>query len=153
MKKSFIAEYIGRMLPAIILGQMVMTICTTIDAIITTQFLGNNAVAGEGLVTPVTLVIIAVAGIMSAGNATICSNESGKGNVDEMNRVFSTTLTVSLVFSIVCTGPAFCEPDLCRIGACGGNRAFSDDQRLYDRVCPVNADPCRSNNIAGDAAD
>ena len=103
MKKSFIAEYIGRMLPAIILGQMVMTICTTIDAIITTQFLGNNAVAGEGLVTPVTLIIIAVAGIMSAGNATICSNESGKGNVDEMNRVFSTTLTVSLVFSIVCT--------------------------------------------------
>ncbi|MBQ6975449.1 MAG: polysaccharide biosynthesis C-terminal domain-containing protein [Selenomonadaceae bacterium] len=103
MKQTFISSYINRMLPSVIISQIVMTICTTIDAALTGQFLGAAAVAAEGMVTPVVMIVIAVAGIMSAGNATICSNESGKGNVDEINRVFSTTFAVSLSFSIVCT--------------------------------------------------
>ena len=99
MKKSFIADYINRMLPSIIMSQFVITICTTVDAALTGQFLGAKAVAAEGMVTPSVMVVIAVAGVMSAGNAIICSNESGKGNVDEINRVFSTTFSVSLSFS------------------------------------------------------
>lgn len=103
MKKTFIADYINRMLPSIIISQIVMTICTVIDAALTGQFLGETALAAEGMVTPVVMIVIAVAGIMSAGNSTICSNAAGKGDVDEINRVFSTTLTVSLSFSIVGT--------------------------------------------------
>ena len=103
MKKTFIAEYINRMLPSVILSQIIMTICTVVDAALTGKFLGNEAVAAEGMVTPVVMIVIAVAGIMSAGNSTTCSNAFGRGDIDEINRVFSTTLSTSLGFSIVCT--------------------------------------------------
>ena len=103
MKKSFITDYINRMLPSIILSQVVMTICTVVDAALTGKFLGAAAVAAEGMVTPVVMVVIAVAGIMSAGNSTTCSNAFGRGDIDEINRVFSTTLSTSLGFSILCT--------------------------------------------------
>ena len=103
MKQTFISSYVNRMLPSIIMSQIVMTICEVIDTALTGLYLGAEAVAAEGMVTPVNLIGIAVASIMSAGNATICSNESGKGNIDEINRVFSTTLTVSLGFSTAVT--------------------------------------------------
>ena len=103
MKQTFISNYINRMLPSIILSQIVMSICEVIDTALTGLFLGAQAVAAEGMVTPVVLIGLAVAGIMSAGNSTICSNESGKGNIDEINRVFSTTVTVSIGFSTACT--------------------------------------------------
>ncbi len=127
MKKNFIADYINRMLPSIILSQIVMEICTVIDAALTGQFLGNEAVAAEGMVTPVVLIVIAVAGIMSAGNATICSNESGKGNLEEINKVFSTTFSVSLGFSIICTALIliFASP-ICKIlGLTAGTELFN----------------------------
>ena len=103
MKQTFISNYINRMLPSIILSQIVMTICEVIDTALTGLFISAQAVAAEGMVTPVILIGLAVAGIMSAGNSTICSNESGKGNVDEINRVFSTTLAVSVGFAAACT--------------------------------------------------
>ncbi len=103
MKKTFISGYIQRMLPTIIMSQIVMTICTVIDTALSGQFLGAEAVAAEGMVTPVALVVLAVAVVMSAGNSIICSNASGKGDTEEINQVFSTTLTVSLAISIVCT--------------------------------------------------
>lgn len=102
MQQTFILNFINRMLPSVILSQIIITVCTVIDAALTGQFLGASAVAAEGMVTPVVLIGVAVASIMSAGNSTICSNESGKGNVDEINRVFSTTLAVSLGISTAC---------------------------------------------------
>lgn|GEM_PF-4242423 len=103
MKQTFISGYIHRMLPSIIMSQVVMTSCVLIDTALSGQFLGAEAVAAEGMVTPVVMVVVAIATVMSAGNTVICSNASGKGDTDEINRVFSTTLTVSLGVSIVCT--------------------------------------------------
>ncbi len=103
MKKTFISDYINRMLPSVIMSQIIMTICTVVDAALTGKFLGAEAVAAEGMVTPVVMIVIAVASIMSAGNSTSCSNAFGKGDIDEINRVFSTTLSTSLSFSIFCT--------------------------------------------------
>ncbi len=68
MKQTFISNYINRMLPSIILSQIVMTICEVIDTALTGLFIGAEAVAAEGMVTPVILIGLAVAGIMSAGN-------------------------------------------------------------------------------------
>lgn len=85
MKKTFISGYIQRMLPTIIMSQIVMTICTVIDTALSGQFLGAEAVAAEGMVTPVALVVLAVAVVMSAGNSIICSNASGKGDTEEIN--------------------------------------------------------------------
>ncbi|MBQ6296675.1 MAG: polysaccharide biosynthesis C-terminal domain-containing protein [Selenomonadaceae bacterium] len=103
MKKTFISDYINRMLPSVIMSQIIMTICTVVDAALTGKFLGAEAVAAEGMVTPVVMIVIAVASIMSAGNSTSCSNAFGKGDIDEINRVFSTTLSTSLFFSVFCT--------------------------------------------------
>ena len=104
MKKTFISDYINRMLPSVIMSQIIMTICTVVDAALTGKFLGAEAVAAEGMVTPVVMIVIAIACIMSAGNSTSCSNAFGKGDIDEINKVFSTTLSTSLGFSIFCTG-------------------------------------------------
>lgn len=103
MKKTFITDYINRMLPSIIMSQITMTICTVVDAALTGKFLGYEAVAAEGMVTPVVMIVVAVAVIMSAGNSTTCSNAFGRGDIDEINRVFSTTLTIATVFSSICT--------------------------------------------------
>ena len=103
MKKTFISDYINRMLPTVIISQIIMTICTVIDAALTGKFLGTEAVAAEGMITPVVMIVIAVAGIMSAGNSTACSNAFGKGDIDEINKLFSTTFSTSLGFSIFCT--------------------------------------------------
>ena len=103
MKKTFFSSYIQRMLPVIIMSQIVLNVSTVINTALSGQFLGAEAVAAEGMVTPVFMLIVAVATVMSAGNGTICSNVSGKGDTEEINRVFSTTMAVSLGISFLCT--------------------------------------------------
>lgn len=139
MKKTFISEYINRMLPSIILSQIITTICTTIDAALTGQFLGDDALAAEGMVTPVVMVVVAVAGIMSAGNATICSNASGKGDIDEVNRVFSTTFTVSLSVSVICTALIliFSDPICQFLGLTPGSELYPLTEEYLSGYVPL----------------
>lgn len=91
------------MMPAVIISHIARYVCTTIDTCITGKYLGDTAVAAEGLVTPIMMLVVALAGVVAAGNAILCSNESGKGNVDEINRTFSTTLAVSVGMSLLVT--------------------------------------------------
>ncbi|SDZ98597.1 putative efflux protein, MATE family [Oribacterium sp. KHPX15] len=102
-KRSFISDFISRMLPSMIASQLVITICSIIDTALAGHFLGEQAIAAEGMVTPVVLVVAGLSSIMAAGNANICSNESGKCNIDEMNSFFSTTVTVSVGISLIFT--------------------------------------------------
>lgn len=101
--RSFIKGFIYRMMPAVIISHIARYFCTTVDTAITGKFLGDTAVAAEGFVTPIIMLVVALAGVMAAGNSIICSNESGKGDVEEINRTFSTTLTVSLIMSVAVT--------------------------------------------------
>ena len=101
--RSFISDFISRMLPSMIASQLVITICTIIDTALAGHFLGEQAIAAEGMVGPVVLVVAGLSSVMAAGNANICSNESGKCNIDEMNSVFSTAVTVSVGISILFT--------------------------------------------------
>ena len=102
-EKNFIIGFINRMIPSMIAGQLVGTICTVIDTALAGRFLGDQAMAAEGMGTPIFLFIAALSSVMAAGNANICSNLSGKGEAKEISRVFSMSIFVSVTFSIFVT--------------------------------------------------
>ena len=102
-EKNFITGFISKMIPSMIAGQLVGTICTVIDTALAGRFLGDQAMAAEGMGTPIFLFIAALSSVMAAGNANICSNLSGKGEAKEISRVFSMSIFVSVTFSICVT--------------------------------------------------
>ena len=68
--------------------------CVMIDAILTGQFLGSNAVAAAGIVQPVTMLINLVGELFGPGIAVICTRYMGMAKKDMVNRVFSLVITV-----------------------------------------------------------
>lgn len=125
-EKNFIIGFINRMIPSMIAGQLVGTICTVIDTALAGRFLGDQAMAAEGMGTPIFLFIAALSSVMAAGNANICSNLSGKGEAKEISRVFSMSIFVSVTFSICVTALIllFLDPICVMLGLTKGTDLF-----------------------------
>ena len=74
--------------------------CIMIDAILTGQFLGKEAVAASGLVQPVIMLLNIVGGLFGPGLSIMCTRYMGMARKDLVNRVFSIIMEVTLVTSV-----------------------------------------------------
>ena len=75
--------------------------CVMIDAILTGQFLGKEAVTAAGLVQPVVLILSIVGGLFGPGLSILCTRYMGMARKDLVNRVFSMIMQVTLCASVV----------------------------------------------------
>ncbi|MBR0086142.1 MAG: ATP-binding protein [Lachnospiraceae bacterium] len=95
-----IRKLIRQMLTAQILSALTVSLCLLIDSIIIGRFLGVEGMAAYGLANPILLVIGALASTLSAGVQVVCSKSLGRGQSEETNAGFSSSLAVVALFSI-----------------------------------------------------
>lgn len=88
------------MLTAQILSALTVSLCLLIDNAVIGKFLGVDAVAAYGLSNPVLLIIGGLGSVLSAGVQVSCSKSLGKGDLEEINRGFSSSVGVAGVFSL-----------------------------------------------------
>ncbi len=81
--------------------------CVMIDGIITGQFLGPDAVAAQGLLQPVIMLINLLGGLLG-GVGIMCTRYMGKAQQDRVNQVFSITMIATLIVTITMTVLLFC---------------------------------------------
>ncbi len=85
-------------LPAII-GMVVMSLYNIIDGIFVGHWIGDDALAGLGIVMPIMNLTAAVGMLVGAGAATRVSIALGEGNWDEAEKIAATSLLMTLVLS------------------------------------------------------
>ena len=75
--------------------------CIMVDAIMTGQFLGKEAVAASGLIQPLVMIINLVGGLFGPGLAVVCTRYMGMAKKDLVNRTFTLVIVVLSCASIV----------------------------------------------------
>ncbi len=105
-------------IPAII-GMFVMAFYNVVDTIFISYGVGIDAVAGVTIAFPLMMIIMAVAGALGIGGASVISRRLGERREGEANQVFGTVISVVLIGSVIGAIGAFTflEPLLLLFGA------------------------------------
>lgn len=86
-----------------IMGALAATAGMLIDNIIVGQFLGPDALAAMAVVTPISLVFSIFSNICSGGGTVKAAHAIGKGDKKAVGEIFSLTMLVVLVVSVLIT--------------------------------------------------
>ena len=83
------------------IAEFTNSICAVIDGIITGQFLGSVNLAASGLGAPYFSVACIISMMLMVGGTAGCTNAIGKGNKEDLKRVFSLTVFLGVVLSFL----------------------------------------------------
>lgn len=78
-----------------LVGMLSGMLCPIVDAVITGQFLGSDAVAATGLLAPVMSLTGVITVLFSTGTNQMCIRAVGKADLRRVNQIFSTMLLCS----------------------------------------------------------
>lgn len=100
VKKAYL-----RILPLQIFGIVISAINTFIDSLVTSRFLGTDAMAAIGLFGPIGTVI-GISYVLITGTQILCSQSLGEGDEKKVIGTFSTTAALvsafGLAFTLIC---------------------------------------------------
>ncbi len=99
--KNMIAGMFFSAALAIIFTQVAGVVATIIDGIITSRYLGENAYSAVSLLVPFTGTLTMLAGFFATGCQVVCSQLIGNGKKDEANEVFSLTVILTVIMSVI----------------------------------------------------
>ena len=101
-----IRRLVRQMLTAQILSALTVTLCLLIDNIMIGRFLGGQALTAYGLANPMLLVIGAVGSMLCAGAQVACGKSLGRGDREETNIGYASTVAAAGLFSLAFMLPA-----------------------------------------------
>ena len=106
-----------------------------IDGVIVSRFFGADEIAAVGIALPFFSLVGVFGGILAVGMQMRCTQEIGRGNVQKMNEIFSFTLSVGLILSLVLTTVLmlFSEEMAMLFGASGNAEKLLTSTSLYLR--------------------
>lgn len=115
MKKESLAQQnsilVSRLFRSVLLvniSSMVSSIaCLMVDAIVTGQFLGSDAVASMGLIQPVVRICSLIGPIFGIGLGIVCTRYMGMARLDRVNQVFSVVVSAVAAFSVAVAAALF----------------------------------------------
>ena len=84
-----------------LIGSIAAMFCVLIDAAVTGRFLGTEAVAATGLMSPFILFTTMICSIPGLGLASVCTRYMGMARVDRVNQTFSIVFWVTTIISVV----------------------------------------------------
>lgn len=87
-------------LPAMF-GTFVMALHNVIDTFFIARAVGTIGVAAVSIAFPVQMIVMALAGSIGIGGASIISRKLGANDTDEANQVFGNVISIVLLISIV----------------------------------------------------
>ena len=89
------------MIPVMILSAIATMLGTFVDGVVVGKGLGDEAMSALCLSTPVVYLGAALAGVFSSGTQNMCAGCIGRGNKQEANRYFNTTIGFLLIVGVV----------------------------------------------------
>lgn len=89
------------MIPVMILSALATMLGTFVDGVVVGKGLGDAAMSALCLSTPVVYLGAALAGVFSSGTQNMCAGSIGRGNKQEANRYFNTTIGFLIIVGIV----------------------------------------------------
>ncbi|EZH72712.1 hypothetical protein ATO12_21480 [Aquimarina atlantica] len=104
-----------------ILGMMVISINSLVDAIYVSYFIDAEAFAGISLLFPLTLVITSVTVFIAAGSSSVLSRAIGAKDIEKQQKVIPNMIALSLISSIILmvVGVLFTKQLVAFMGATG----------------------------------
>ena len=108
-------------LMVIILTTITTTLGMLVDGIVIGNFLGVDAMAAYGIVSPAFIVSAAVGGIFSSGCQTLTASSLSNGKFEKANGIFSLTCVLGLIISVLIMAVflIFAAPISMALGASG----------------------------------
>ena len=105
----------GRLVRRMFLGALLVQIISAItgvigmvvDGAVIGSMLGSESMTAYGLVTPITTVFAALAGIVGVGTSTLCGRFIGRGDVRRTEAALGTSVLLSAVVSLVIAGVVY----------------------------------------------
>ena len=120
MNNDYIVKQVYRsFLIVSVLSVIAGTLGNLIDNIIVGRFLGGDALAAMGIVSPVALLFLSLGTLCAGGGSILASQALGRGNTDEVRNVFSTAVCFGAAAGLViCVlGLLLTEPLAAALGA------------------------------------
>lgn len=104
-----------------------------IDGLIISRFLGPDAIAGQGIANPIFSIVGVISGLIATGMQITCTRLLGRGNVKDLNRYFSQSLFIGIVFSVIGTALVliFPKPFAALLGAKGNAASLLEPASQY----------------------
>jgi putative MATE family efflux protein len=86
-----------------ILGILMLSLNTFIDALFAGRFIGENALAGISLAMPLTSIVNGFAGLIGVGSASVLSRAIGSGDIKTQSKIFGNLIIMSVLISSLIT--------------------------------------------------
>ncbi|MEG0272968.1 MAG: MATE family efflux transporter [Hydrogenoanaerobacterium sp.] len=86
-----------------IVAAMVLPLGMLVDGIVISNFLGKEAMAAVGLVSPLFLLLSAFSGIIASGSTSLCGQYIGKEQPENVKRIFSSAMFWTLMLYLLST--------------------------------------------------
>lgn len=117
-----------KLLPQQMIAGLIFTVNTIVDSLVTSRFLGTDAMAALGFYSPVSNILY-LCYILITGTQVLCGKSIGRGQKKETVSVFSTCVFTMSVFAIICGVVMFLFPDQIAslLGARGASRQMLSD--------------------------
>lgn len=90
-----------------LLSKFASIIGNTIDGVIIGSFLGTDSMAAFGFTVPFQHFTTIFPAVLALGMQILCGKALGKGNISEVNGIFSLSVTAALAIMIFLTGAMF----------------------------------------------
>lgn len=135
-ENAAIRNILRGMIPVMILSAVATTLGSFVDGVVVGKGLGGDAMSALCLSLPVMYLGAALAGIFSSGTQNMCAVNIGRGDKEEANRYFNTTigflLIIGIVLIVVIQGLA--DPLAVILGARGDEANLKGDVVAYLRA-------------------
>lgn len=82
-----------------ILGILMLSLNSFIDALFAGRLIGENALAGISLAIPLTTVVSGFASLIGVGSASVLSRAIGSGDVKTQSKIFGNIIILSIIIS------------------------------------------------------
>ncbi|GAA6620725.1 MATE family efflux transporter [Scytonema sp. NUACC26] len=114
-----------------ILGTLLLSSSTFIDALFAGQLIGETAVAGISLTSPLTSIINGSAYLVGVGSASVLSRAIGSGDIKTQSKIFGNLIVIGVVISFALTivGYSFSEELVVFMG--GNGEVASDGAEFF----------------------
>ena len=114
-----------------------------IDGLIVSRFFDSNALAAVGLANPMFSICGIVSGLLATGMQILCSQQLGKGNLKDMNRIFSSVFYIATVISILFLGLVYIFAGNLAVlfGASGNGAVLAEQATLYIKGLAIGFPP------------
>lgn len=124
---SIISELFWGVFPAQLFAIMISYLSSIVNGLIVGNALPAMAMVALGFVSPFNIIVTAVSGIISGGSRVLCGQFMGKGDVRQIDRMF--TLAVKLIciigLALTAAGVVFAKPISILLGAKGDSVAYT----------------------------